>query len=220
MRRATPSPRALVRLAAPLLFLAAGAASAPLARADYAVLKSGMRLHITGYQASGDQLVLNVDGGTLTIAASDLVSVEPEERFSPIPVPPAAPAGPYANLIRAAAEKNHLDEKLVTRLIKTESNFNPRAVSRKQARGLMQLMPDTAARLAVRDVFDPAQNIDAGTKYLRQLLDKYKGDIRLALAAYNAGPEIVEKYGGVPPFAETENYVRTILAALRSSDGT
>ena len=189
------------------------------ARGDYAVLKSGMRLHITGYQVEGSNVRLTVDGGIVEVAASDLVAVEPEDQFSePVTAPPV-PQAPYSNLIRAAATKHGVNEAVVTKMIATESNFNPRAVSRKQAKGLMQLMPETAAELSVRDVFDPAENIDAGTKYFRELLDKYKGDLRLALAAYNAGPEMVQKYGGVPPFTETQDYVRKILNAIRTPDG-
>jgi soluble lytic murein transglycosylase-like protein len=191
------------------------------ARADYAVLKSGLRLHITGYRAEGGNMRLTVEGGEVDVAASDVVAIEPEEQFTSVPFPaPLDPNIPYAGLIRAAANQNGVDEKLVQKMIAAESNFNPRAVSRKQARGLMQLMPQTAARLSVRDVFDPAQNISAGTKYLRELLDKYKGDLKLALAAYNAGPDMVAKYGGIPPFAETQDYVRKILAAVGASKGT
>ncbi|HUO35565.1 MAG TPA: lytic transglycosylase domain-containing protein [Candidatus Acidoferrum sp.] len=194
---------------------------ATMARADYAVLKSGMRLHITGYQAEGSRIKLNVDGGVVEVDAADVVSIEPEDQFSfPVAPVPASSGVPYENLIRAAAARHGVDEKLVAKVIAAESNFNPRAVSPKQARGLMQLMPQTAALLSVRDVFDPAQNIDAGTKYLRELLDKYKGDLRLALAAYNAGPDMVEKYGGVPPFAETQSYVERILRAMRPSNGS
>lgn len=190
------------------------------ARADYAVLKSGMRLHITGYQIEGATIRLTVDGGVVEVPASDLLAVEPEDQFSEPTAAPPEERGPYTNLIRAAATKHGVNELLVTKMIAAESNFNPRAVSRKQARGLMQLMPATAAELSVRDIFDPAENIDAGTKYLRELLDKYKGDLRLALAAYNAGPEMVEKYGGVPPFAETQEYVRKILNAIRTPNGS
>jgi soluble lytic murein transglycosylase-like protein len=102
-------------------------------------------------------------------------------------------------------------------VIAVESNFNPRAVSRKQAQGLMQLIPQTASRYSVANIFDPAQNIDAGTHYLKDLLEKYRGNLSLALAAYNAGPEMVERYGGIPPFPETQKYVRQITARLASS---
>jgi soluble lytic murein transglycosylase-like protein len=120
----------------------------------------------------------------------------------------------YAKLIHAAAQKHSVDERLITHVIAAESNFDPKAVSRKRALGLMQLLPETAARYAVRNVFDPAQNIDGGTHYLKDLLARYSGNLRLALAAYNAGPEIVDHYGGVPPFFETQNYVKQITSKL------
>jgi soluble lytic murein transglycosylase-like protein len=107
-----------------------------------------------------------------------------------------------------------VDEKLIAHVIAAESNFDPKAVSRKRALGLMQLLPETAARYAVVNVFEPAQNIEAGTHYLKDLLARYKGNLTLALAAYNAGPETVDRYGGVPPFPGTLNYIRNITAKL------
>ncbi|MGB8835413.1 MAG: lytic transglycosylase domain-containing protein [Candidatus Acidiferrales bacterium] len=193
--------------AAPLL--AAASCAAP-ARADYAVLRSGLRLHITGYESEGAHVRLTVEGGTVDVQAEDVVAIEPEDHFTPNAPSPVTSAGPFANLIHAAAQKHGLDEDLIARVIAMESNFNPRAVSRKQALGLMQLLPQTAARYSVGDIFDPAQNIDAGAHYLKDLLTRYRGNLALALAAYNAGPEMVERYGGVPPFAETQNYVRQI----------
>jgi len=189
----------------------------PVARADHAVLKSGQRLHITGYQVSGDRVLLAVDGGIVSIPAASLVAVEPEDLF-PENHAAAPAAGPFRELIRAAAQKHGIEEKLIARVIAVESNFNPRAVSRRRAQGLMQLLPQTAARFSVADVFDPAQNIDAGARYLKELLERYQGDLRLALAAYNAGPEMVDRYGGIPPFAETQNYVRRITARLGPSE--
>ncbi len=189
---------------------------APAAQADYAVLRSGVRLHITGYERSGDRVRLSMTGGSVDMQAEDLVSVEPEDQFTAQPAAPPA-EGPFGNLIRAAALKHGLDEKIITGVIAVESNFNPRAVSRKQAQGLMQLIPQTAARYSVANIFDPAQNIDAGTRYLKDLLQKYRGNLALALAAYNAGPEMVERYGGIPPFPETQKYVRQITARLASS---
>ncbi len=194
--------------------VAAVALLAPRAQGDYAVLRSGARLHITGYQRLGDSVHLTVEGGEVVIAASDLESIEPEETF-PASANPSIPGRePYAGLILAAAQKYGLDEKLLARVIAVESNFNPEAVSRKRALGLMQLLPETASRYSVSNVFDPAENIEGGARYLRDLLDRYHGNLKLALAAYNAGPETVERYGGLPPFAETQNYVRKIASGL------
>jgi soluble lytic murein transglycosylase-like protein len=183
-----------------------------MAHAEFAVLRNGQRLHITGYQYEGDRVRLHVAGGELSIAASALITIEPEEVFVAPAAPP--PDASIEGLIREAARRHGVHEALIASVIAAESNFNPRAISRKNARGLMQLMPATAARYEVTDVFDPAQNIDAGTRYLKELLDRYPRDLRLALAAYNAGPERVEQHRGVPPFAETQAYVRRVLREL------
>jgi soluble lytic murein transglycosylase-like protein len=112
--------------------------------------------------------------------------------------------------INEAAARHHVDPNLVRALVKVESNFNPRAVSSKGAMGLMQLMPATARMYAVRNPFDAAQNVDAGVRHLKGLLDNFKGDVRLSLAAYNAGQGAVERNGGIPPYTETRNYVKRI----------
>jgi hypothetical protein len=112
--------------------------------------------------------------------------------------------------INAAAERHHVDPSLVRSVVKVESNFNPNAVSRKGAMGLMQLMPATARSLNVANPFDPAQNVDAGVRHLRQLLDNYGGNVQLTLAAYNAGSGAVARSAGVPRYRETQNYVRRI----------
>jgi soluble lytic murein transglycosylase-like protein len=113
--------------------------------------------------------------------------------------------------IRALAKKYKMDPDLIKAIIKTESDFDRFAVSCKGAKGLMQLMPQTAQECDVFDIYNPYQNIEGGTKYLRSQLNEFNGDIRLALAAYNAGPENVKKYNGVPPFGETRRYIEKVL---------
>ena len=127
---------------------------------------------------------------------------------------------PYDAQITAAATKYGIDPALLKGLIRQESNFNPSARSGAGAQGLTQLMPGTAASLGVTDASDPAQAIDGGAKYLKQQLDRFGGDASKALAAYNAGPGAVAKYGGVPPYAETQNYVQKVLGYAAEYEGT
>lgn len=142
--------------------------------------------------------------------ASRFAGVSPVNAF----VRPRGGGRGFDPLIAAAAQRNGLPVALVKAVIATESNFNPRAVSQKGALGLMQLMPETAQELGIADPFAPPENVQGGTRYLRELLDRF-GTVSHALAAYNAGPGNVDRYGGVPPFPETRQYVARVLAYYR-----
>lgn len=180
------------------------------ARADYVVLRSGARLNVTGYEILADRYRLHLKGGVAEVPFDDIVGIEPEEIFEPIPEM-SSDKTPFQSVIRAAAERYSLDADLLHCVIAVESNFDPKAISAKNARGLMQLLPQTAAQFGVTDIFDPEQNVNAGAKYLHELLSKYRNNLTLALAAYNAGPERVDQYGHrVPPYLETMKYVQRI----------
>lgn len=144
-------------------------------------------------------------------------STQPAVASAPAPSQPTTvAAGPQARvdldqLVRDASNRHRLDPDFVNSVIKAESNFQSRAISRKGAQGLMQLMPDTASKLGVKDPFDPKANVEGGTEYLSELLDLYKDDPIKALAAYNAGSHRVEQYHGVPPYRETQAYVARIV---------
>jgi soluble lytic murein transglycosylase-like protein len=142
-------------------------------------------------------------------------NVEPPARTVATRVSSASDS--YGQLIREAAERHAVAAALVESVIRVESNFEPRAVSPKGARGLMQLMPATAAQLGVRNIFDARENIEAGVRHLRYLMDRYQGNTSLALAAYNAGVDAVARYGGIPPYAETRAYVARILNLLQQA---
>ncbi len=131
------------------------------------------------------------------------------DAFRPVPAREA-----YDDLIREAAQLYRLDENLIRGVMQAESSFNPLVVSPAGAQGLMQIMPGLAEEFGVTDPFDPRQNIMAGARYLRQLLDSHSGNVKLTLASYNAGPGNVARYKGVPPFRETRNYVKKITEYL------
>jgi soluble lytic murein transglycosylase-like protein len=199
-----------MRLLGLFLSLAAGAAFA----GEYAVLASGSRLRVDRHEADGAKVRLYTGAGFVEMDAASVRGYEAEDWVAPgcpvgppapVALPPLSPAG----LADAAADKYGLPRRLVRSVIAHESGFQPRAVSPKGAVGLMQLMPSTARTLGA-DPHDAAQNVDAGTRYLRDLLVKYNGGLWRALAAYNAGAGAVDKYKDVPPYRETVNYVRKI----------
>ena len=197
---------------------------------EYAVLASGSMLRVDRHETSGDKVRLYNADGYIEMERAAVLGFEPEEYVPPAPAAAAAgrqaearptkaqPAPSPAQLADAAADKYGLPRRLVRSVISTESDFQPQAVSPKGAIGLMQLTPATAEALGA-DPRDPAQNVDAGTRYLRDLLEKYDGGLWHALAAYNAGPGAVDKYQGVPPYRETINYVGKIDRDLKKAGG-
>jgi soluble lytic murein transglycosylase-like protein len=169
--------------------------------------------------------------GPTTLPSSTSEVAAPPASLGPLPVLPVAPgaanvvpiapspvsaadSGDYDTLIQKYAAQNNLEPSLVKAVIQTESGGNPRSVSGAGAMGLMQLMPANVKEAGISDPFDPEQNIAAGTKQLSGLMSQYHGDLDLALAGYNAGPGNVRKYGGVPPFAETQHYIQRVRAAM------
>jgi soluble lytic murein transglycosylase-like protein len=193
---------------------------------EYAVFANGSRLHVDRHEASGAKVRLYNADGYIEMDAAAVWGYEAEEYVPPVAAPAAAvpvvvaqPAPSPSQLADAAADKYGLPRRLVRSVMARESDFQPQAVSPKGAIGLMQLMPATAEALGA-DPRDPAQNVDAGTRYLRDLLEKYDGGLWHALAAYNAGPGAVDKYQGVPPYPETIDYVGKIDRDLKKAAGS
>lgn len=191
----------------------------PIFAGEFAVLASGSRLHVDRHERDGAKVRLYNSGGMIEMDAAQVVSFEADEPVVVVPEIPqsAAPLPTPRELANSAADKYGLPRELVRRVMAAESAFNAQAVSRKGAVGLMQLMPQTAEKLGVNP-HDAAQNVDAGTRYLRQLLERYHGALYHALAAYNAGPEAVDKYKGIPPFPETLHYVSRIVGDWKKLD--
>jgi soluble lytic murein transglycosylase-like protein len=210
-----------------------GATALPCLAADSAVLRNGFSIRHEHRQIIGiiTRLYTTADNSSfvdIPTAEIDHFEALPVETTAPAPgretvehlhlqptsknlAQPAKPVLDLNEVVKAASGTYHLDPDLVNSVIRAESGFNVRAVSPKGAQGLMQLMPQTASQLGVRNVFDPEANVDGGTRYLRELLERYNFDLIKALAAYNAGPQRVEQYGGVPPYYETKAYVARIV---------
>jgi soluble lytic murein transglycosylase-like protein len=193
---------------------------------EFAVFASGSRLHVDGHEFAGSQVRLYSGSGYTELAASTIVGFEPDGVAAPEPALLGEPPKPDSitqiapqQLADAAADKYGLPRQLVRSVMAAESALDPRALSPKGAVGLMQLMPGTAQNLGV-DPRDPAQNVDAGARYLRDLLLKYDGQLWHALAAYNAGPEALERYHNqIPPYRETILYIERIDRDLKRAAG-
>jgi len=192
----------------------------PVFAAEVAILRNGFSIRHERRSAVGN--VVRLYTGADATSYID-IPAEQIDHFEKDLTPPARPASAPPQLAAPAKPQNlnevinnisslhHLDPDLVNSVIRAESNFNSRAVSNKGAQGLMQLLPQTASQLGVTNTFDPTANVEGGTRYLRELLERYNFDVVKALAAYNAGPHRVERYHGVPPYYETQAYVARIV---------
>ncbi len=191
----------------------------PAFAGEVAVLRNGFSIHHERHEAMGSFTRLYLDVSKKSFVDVPTNEIESFEKDTPpaaaqTPVADPVPAASSANIkevVANASGKQNLDPDFVNSVIHAESGFNPRAVSHKGAQGLMQLMPQTANNLGVKDAFNPQANVEAGTKYLRELLERYNFNIAKALAAYNAGPGRVDRYKGVPPYFETQAYIARII---------
>ena len=189
-------------------------ASLALPAAEVANLSNGFTIRHERHEVMGEITRLyfgtDVDSGYVDVASDQVEGFEPAPSEANDHAAPLQVSGLDA-IIHSASNRTRIDADFLASVIRAESANNPRAVSRKGAQGLMQLMPSTAGTLGVRDSFDPAENVDGGARYLQQLLERYQGDAAKALAAYNAGPQRVDQYHGVPPYRETYAYVARII---------
>jgi len=196
-----------------VLALSALALTAPPARAEIAVLTNGMTLKVVDRRVDGDVVYLSLKGGgEVGIPPSLIRGVVPDEVVDEI----VSTGGDLHALASEAARRHGLDPELVLAVVTVESGFRPEAVSPKGAQGLMQLMPATAQALGVQNALDPAANLDGGSRHLSELIALYNGDVTKALAAYNAGTGAVARHGGVPPYRETQEYVKKVMKRYRS----
>jgi hypothetical protein len=197
------------------------------ARAELVFFQSGRAMSVRAIRSDGGDLVLQLrSGGEIRCDKTLITKVEPDEVEYPEEVLDALPfakairepapiPAQYRELITKTAARHGVDARVVSALIQVESAYHSRALSPKGARGLMQLMPATGRQYGALDLFDPKVNLDAGIQHLKKLLTRY--DLPMALAAYNAGETAVDRFGGVPPFRETQNYVSRILRLLNRS---
>lgn len=186
--------------------------------AELVFLNTGRTLTVRSHRLDGDRIILTLrGGGEITCDAALVERIAPDEvpysepELSAVEVTPLAPV-PYGEIIDRSASREGVDPRLVRAVIQVESAYQATARSRKGAIGLMQLMPDTARRYAVSNLYDPGSNIEAGIKHLKMLLGRF--ELSLAIAAYNAGEAAVERFRGIPPYPETQNYVRQVLRLL------
>jgi hypothetical protein len=193
-----------------LLSVWLAAATVCASASDLAVLHNGFSIRHERREVVGSvtRLYPGADkDGYVDVPTNEIDHFEPDLSLQPA----AQNVQGLPGVVTSASDRYHLDPDLVNSVIHAESGFNAKAVSRKGAQGLMQLMPETASKLGVTDAFDPAANVDGGTRYLRALLELYNFDLIKALAAYNAGPHRVEQYHGVPPYYETQAYISRIV---------